>query len=112
MLKRTTSSGRDEVGYWIARPFWGQGLATEAVKSVVAEAFRRPRMEEVVARTAITNVASRRVLEKCGFASEPAGEELDGSPTAERIVLFRLSRAEWQKRTSFGIADSAYAPLP
>lgn len=111
-LKPTAKSGRDEVGYWIGRPFWGQGLATAAVQAVVTEAFRRPETEEVVARTAVRNVASQRVLEKCGFANEPAAGERGGAPTAGPIVLFRLSRAEWRRRTGEGAADGAYARVP
>jgi RimJ/RimL family protein N-acetyltransferase len=51
------------VGYWIGRKFWGRGLATEALAEVVGIVDARPLYAEVVN----TNVASIRVLEKCGF---------------------------------------------
>lgn len=59
-----------ELGYWIARSFWGQGLATEAgaaVLSIAATLGHR----EVVASHFLDNPASGRVLRKLGF--EPTG---------------------------------------
>ena len=52
-----------EVGYWLGRDFWGKGVAREALSRFLAvEGTRRLR-----ARVATGNVASIRVLEKCGF---------------------------------------------
>jgi RimJ/RimL family protein N-acetyltransferase len=55
--------GRPEVGYWIGREHWGQGLATEALAEFLASYPRRP----LGARAVRDNLASIRVLEKCGF---------------------------------------------
>jgi RimJ/RimL family protein N-acetyltransferase len=55
--------GRQVIGYWLGREFWGQGLATRAVAELVEELSVRP----LHAWVATSNVASRRVLEKCGF---------------------------------------------
>jgi RimJ/RimL family protein N-acetyltransferase len=57
------AEGQDCVGYWIARPHWGRGIATRALALFLAEERRRP----LHATTARDNGASRRVLEKCGF---------------------------------------------
>jgi RimJ/RimL family protein N-acetyltransferase len=59
-------SGAVELGYWIARPFWGRGFATEASTALVdiARALRLPRLQ---ASHFIDNPASGRVLEKLGF---------------------------------------------
>ncbi|MBD5635711.1 MAG: GNAT family N-acetyltransferase, partial [Candidatus Eremiobacteraeota bacterium] len=56
-------SGRRSVGYWIAREHWGRGIATEALGLLLREVETRP----LYARAATDNVASVRVLEKCGF---------------------------------------------
>lgn len=56
-------SGEREVTYWIGRPYWGKGIATDALTSFLALDCSRP----LHARVASDNVASRRVLEKCGF---------------------------------------------
>lgn len=60
-------SGAVELGYWIARPHWGRGIATEACTALVdiARALRLPALE---ASHFLDNPASGRVLEKLGFA--------------------------------------------
>src|ERR671911_2695817 len=55
--------GRREVGYWIGRAFWGRGVATRALSAFLHEVTERP----IYAGVAETNVASIRVLNKCGF---------------------------------------------
>jgi RimJ/RimL family protein N-acetyltransferase len=61
-------SGAVEMGYWIARPFWGRGLATEACVALIeiARALGLPSLE---ASHFIDNPASGRVLDKLGFES-------------------------------------------
>ncbi|KAL8381361.1 hypothetical protein RB595_005566 [Gaeumannomyces hyphopodioides] len=60
-----------EVGYWIGREFWGQGLATEAVVAFSRWAFEsHPDMERLESLVYATNMASSRVLEKAGFTHE------------------------------------------
>ena len=62
------ASGRIELGYWIARPFWGRGFATEAGEALVAMA-RALGLDRLEASHFIDNPASGRVLEKLGFQS-------------------------------------------
>ncbi|WP_406128192.1 GNAT family N-acetyltransferase [Streptomyces sp. NBC_00989] len=70
-----------EVTYWIDRAYWGKGIATAALRDLLAEAPERP----VYARVAADNEGSRRVLEKCGFVvsghdrgfANARGEEID-----------------------------------
>lgn len=56
--------GQREVAYWIGREFWGRGIATAALKALLQLETRRP----LHARAAADNIASLRVMEKCGFA--------------------------------------------
>lgn len=63
--------GNPEVGYWIGRSYWGKGVATAALSAFLNLVRARP----LYARVAKHNVASIRVLEKCGF--EIFGEEDD-----------------------------------
>ena len=51
------------VGYWIGEAFWGRGIATEALRQLMDHLTGRP----LFARVSPSNVASIRVLEKCGF---------------------------------------------
>jgi RimJ/RimL family protein N-acetyltransferase len=65
------NSGEREVGYWIGREFWGRGVATRALAGFLRLEARRP----LYATVARHNVASVKVLEKCGF--RVSGEEPD-----------------------------------
>jgi ribosomal-protein-alanine N-acetyltransferase len=58
------------LGYWLGRPFTGQGLMTEAVRSVVAFAFETLRLHRIEAATQPTNLPSIGVLERNGFLRE------------------------------------------
>jgi RimJ/RimL family protein N-acetyltransferase len=55
--------GETEVSYWLGKDYWGRGLATQALAEFLKIVTTRP----LVGRTAADNVASRRVMEKCGF---------------------------------------------
>ncbi len=84
------------VGYWIGRPFWGRGFATEAVQTMVDLAFGQIGVEAVAATARVTNGASRRVLEKCGF--QFAGQGMGPSLFHRGMVpidRFRLERSIW-----------------
>jgi len=61
-----------EFGYWIARPHWGLGYATEAARAMVANARDTLRLKTLTAGHFLDNPASGRVLEKVGF--RPTGE--------------------------------------
>ncbi|MEU6772979.1 GNAT family N-acetyltransferase [Streptomyces sp. NPDC046759] len=57
------TAGEREVTYWVDRAYWGRGVATAALRALLAEVAERP----LYARAAADNGASLRVLEKCGF---------------------------------------------
>src|SRR4029078_5132254 len=63
-------SGAVEMGYWIARPFWARGFATEACTALI-EIARTLRLASLEGAHFLDNAASARVLEKLGF--EPLG---------------------------------------
>lgn len=54
---------KQEVGYWLGKEFWGKGIATQALAQLLNTITTRPLYAFVAKR----NLASRRVLEKCGF---------------------------------------------
>jgi ribosomal-protein-alanine N-acetyltransferase len=55
------------LGYWVAEPFNGRGLATDAVRELIPIAFDELGLHRLEAGTLVDNVASQRVLEKNGF---------------------------------------------
>jgi len=67
-----TPEGELEFGYWVARPFWGRGIATEAGAALIANARDSLRLPRLVAGHFTDNPASGRVLEKLGFRTTGA----------------------------------------
>jgi [ribosomal protein S5]-alanine N-acetyltransferase len=59
-----------ELGYWIGEPFWGKGIATAAVQSMVKLGFETLELRRIYAGVFEHNLASMHVLEKCGFEKE------------------------------------------
>jgi len=64
------STHKAEIGYWLAKPFWGRGIMTDAVRAYVHYAFHELNLTRLTARTFDFNLASARVLEKNGFKLE------------------------------------------
>ena len=59
-----------ELGYWLAEPFWGRGIMSEAVPAMVAHGFATLPLQRIEAFVYANNPASARVLEKAGFEFE------------------------------------------
>ena len=66
-------TGAIDLGFRLARPHWGQGLATEAATAWVRSAFEEHGLTELTAFTHTDNTASIRVLGKAGFSKTGAG---------------------------------------
>ena len=96
--------GEPTVGYWIAKPFWNQGLCTEALQLLIAHLRQQNENNEnnevsthaipsLISGHFIDNPASGRVMEKCGFL--PTGDICYGptlhSGTARPIRVLRLN---------------------
>ena len=64
------TSHRTEIGYWLARPYWGQGIMTDTVRAACDFARAQWQVVKVEADVFAGNPASARVLEKCGFVQE------------------------------------------
>ena len=94
-----------ELGYWLGVPYWGNGYATEAAHAVIDYAFADLGCEALVAGARVSNPASRRVLEKCGFQWTGVGlyriRALNSSAPVDR---FRLDRGLWASLKSWGKA--------
>ncbi|OAI44925.1 hypothetical protein AYO44_13400 [Planctomycetaceae bacterium SCGC AG-212-F19] len=63
-------SHRAEIGYWLAKPFWGQGIMTAVVHQACRYAFAEFGLIKITAHVFAHNPASARVLVKCGFEEE------------------------------------------
>jgi RimJ/RimL family protein N-acetyltransferase len=95
-----------EVGYWLARPHWGQGIMTQAVKLAIAYGFDTLKLHRLSVGHFEPNDASRRVIEKCWFRREGMVRE----------ALFRrgppFGRAgKWVNIVNYGLLESEYRRL-
>jgi RimJ/RimL family protein N-acetyltransferase len=63
-------SHKAEIGYWLAKPYWGRGIMTAVVHRACEFAFQQWGLARITAHVFALNAASARVLEKCGFVQE------------------------------------------
>lgn len=87
-----------EIGWRLARRYWGQGYATEAARAVVEDGFFRHDLAEIVAFAALSNQRSRAVMARLGMTYDPA-EDFDFPvfPDGHRLrrsALYRVRRPE------------------
>ena len=78
-----------EIGWWLARRCWGRGLATEAARIALRDAFERVRLDRVVSIAMPENTASIRIMEKLGLKFECEFES-DGV----RLLRHAISRED------------------
>lgn len=71
--------GEREIGYWLGREYWGQGIATRGLALFVEQLHERP----LFARVAKDNLGSLRVLQKCGFVIIGEDKGFAGARNAE-----------------------------
>lgn len=98
-----TRKGGPEIGYWLGVPFWGCGYATEAAQALVDYAFGKLGYEVLTAGARVSNPASRRVLEKCGFQWTGVGlYRIRAIQSSAPFDQFRLERSIWSSLKSWG----------
>lgn len=84
-----------ELGYWLAEPYWGQGIITSAIKQMVAYGFENFDIERIFARPFGSNPASQKVLQKAGFLQEARFKNTvykNGSFDDELVFAIRRSQ--------------------
>lgn len=69
-LRINPSFDRAELGYWIGKPFWGQGYCTEAARTILLYSFTTLNLNRVFSSHDLDNLASGKVLEKIGMKKE------------------------------------------
>jgi RimJ/RimL family protein N-acetyltransferase len=87
-----------EMGYWLGKPFWGQGMMTEAMRELLRHAFEDLGMSKVWVGHYDGNVRSRRVQEKCGFRYQWTTPDVEVPLMHETRVghVLCLTREEWE----------------
>jgi len=107
-------NGSAEIGYWIGKPWWGQGFATEAASALIDHCFTTAGLSRLTCCHFIDNTASKRVIEKLGFAArrttsawcDARQEEVEAltyeltAPPAKRRLLATLKSPFGRRRAS------------
>lgn len=88
-----------EVGWRLAREYWGKGYATEGARAAVRFGFEQLGLIEIVSFATLANARSRRVMERIGMRHSSA-DDFDHPPLPaghpmRRHVLYRLTKADW-----------------
>ena len=100
------SAGDPELGYWIGVPYWGRGYVTEAARALIDHAFGALGYERLTSRARVSNPASRRVLEKCGFQWTGVSLiRIRALKSSAPVDCFRLDRGLWASLRSWGNAS-------
>lgn len=88
-----------ELGYWLAEPFWGKKIISNAVKQVVEFAFSNYDINRIFARPFGTNLSSQKVLEKNNFIVEGRFEKtlFKNNEYLDELV-YAIRRANWKKQ--------------
>jgi RimJ/RimL family protein N-acetyltransferase len=89
-----------EVGWRLARPYWGRGYATEAARAAAAYAFGEAGLTELVSFTPTTNLRSTAVMRRLGMTHDPADDfdhpNVPADHPLHRFVLYRLTADRWR----------------
>lgn len=82
-----------ELGYWLAQPYWGKGLITEAVIALLESTIKSGRTD-LYARAMTTNIGSHRVLEKSGFTKISEGIDDCGIHKGVHMSVFKWEQSD------------------
>ncbi|OYU96209.1 MAG: GNAT family N-acetyltransferase [Bacteroidetes bacterium B1(2017)] len=95
LMKTTVNNRTDflDVGYRLIQNYWGKGYATESTVASLKYAFENLKAQEVIGITHIDNLASRRVLEKCGLKFIETFTWLEWGNT--ECNWLKISKEEW-----------------
>lgn len=86
--------GEAEIGYWIGKPYWGQGLIPEAVKALLSRCFDVLSLDAVWCGYYDGNDKSKRVCEKCGFKYHHTNRDITSPLGDKRTEHFHILTKE------------------
>ncbi len=110
-IVREEPNALPQIGYWLGKPHWGQGLMTEAVFAAIKAFFALTGYDTLLASTQVANSASRRILEKCGFAFESSGD-MPSLPRNGKMEVHRFLLTKERFAQAVETLDEFSLPLP
>ena len=87
-----------ELGYWIGKPYWGQGYAPESARALLERGFSALGCAAIWCAHYDFNSQSKRVIEKCGFRYQLRKQTTDLLGETYDTLFYVLTREEWQSR--------------
>lgn len=92
-----------EIGWRLARPYWGRGYASEAAEAALGVGFDQVGVDEIVAFTASGNSRSRAVMDRLGMKADSDSFDHPAVPAGNALrahVLYRIGRDGWRRRNN------------
>lgn len=105
-----------EIGWRLARRYWGHGYACEGARLALGHGFDVLSLDEIVSFTATSNLRSRRVMDRIGMTRDLAGDfdhpRVPEGHALRRHVLYRLKRSDYRGglggvAPGLGVSDAA-----
>ena len=102
-LHPDTGARQAEIGYWVGKPYWNQGYATEAVRAVLLHGLTDLKMDRVYAAHFTRNPASGRVMQKAGMLHEGFLKgHTEKWGVLEDLELYGVNKVQFEQRGSTG----------
>jgi len=87
-----------EIGWWLARAYWGRGLATEAAQCALRDVFERAGLDRVISVARVENTASLRIMEKLGMRRQREFEN-----QGVHLVQYQILHANFAAQARFDV---------
>ncbi len=101
--------GEPLIGYWVAKPYWNQGICTEALRLMLDHIRQTTDIKSLISGHFVDNPASGRVMEKCGFV--PTGEtcidanQYQGANRPIRVLRLEIKRMRYREEAIECVKD-------
>ena len=101
--------GEPLIGYWVAKPYWNQGICTEALRLMLDHIRETTDIQSLISGHFVDNPASGRVMEKCGFV--PTGEtcidanQYQGANRPIRVLRLEIKRMRYREEAIECVKD-------
>src|SRR5213079_1403288 len=92
-----SSEDGDSFGYWVGRPYWGNGYATAAARALIALAFEHLDIDSLRAIHLARNPASGRVMAKCGLSEVRREMRPHRGGPPEEFRVWTIDREAWER---------------